>query len=88
MRSKFKKQFVFPIFLDYDDVEIGNPFGSHSGIHKMGCVYYTVAGLPPEYLSSLDNIFSAFLFHTQDRGYQSIPNKQMFSALLKELVSL
>lgn len=88
MRAKFKKQFVFPIFLYYDDVEMGNPLGSHSGIHKMGCVYYTVAGLPPEYLSSLDNIFPAFLFHTQDRGYQSIPNKQMFSALIKELVSL
>ncbi|XP_060846105.1 uncharacterized protein LOC132925756 [Rhopalosiphum padi] len=88
MRSKFKKQFVFPIFLYYDDVEMGNPLGSHSGIHKMGCVYYTVAGLPPEYLSSLDNIFPAFLFHTQDRGYQSIPNKQMFSALIKELESL
>lgn len=88
MRSKFKNQFVFPIFLYYDDVELGNPLGSHSGIHKMGCVYYTVPGLPPEYLSSLNNIFPAFLFHAQDRGYQSISNEQMFSALVKELVSL
>jgi len=45
-------------------------------------------GSPPQYLSSLDNIFPVFLFHTQDRGYESISNKQMFSALIKELVSL
>ncbi|CAI6352401.1 unnamed protein product [Macrosiphum euphorbiae] len=88
MRSKFRNEFVFPIFLYYDDVELGNPIGSHSGINKMGCVYYTVAGLLSEYLSSLDNIYPDILFHTQDRGYQSISNKHMFSALIKELVSL
>lgn len=88
IRSKFKKQLVFPIFLYYDDVEMGNPLRSHSGIHKMGRVYYTVAGLPPQYLSSLDNIFPAFLFYAQYRGYESISNKQMSSALIKELVSL
>lgn len=85
MRSKFKNQFVFPIFLYYDDVELGNGLVSHSGIHK---IYYTVAGLPPEYLTSLDNIFSAFLFHIQDRGYESISNKEMFSDFIKKLVSL
>lgn len=62
MKSKFKKQFVFPIFLYYDDVEMGNPLEFHSGIHKIGCIYYTVAGLPPQYLSSLDNIFLPFYF--------------------------
>ncbi|CAG9765762.1 unnamed protein product [Ceutorhynchus assimilis] len=28
-----------PIFLYYDDFEIGNPLGSHAGLHKLGVVY-------------------------------------------------
>lgn len=67
IKIKFKGKIVLPIFVYYDDVEIGNPLGSHSGIHKMGGVYYTIAALPPEYLSSLENIFTAYLFHSNDR---------------------
>lgn len=62
---------------------MGNPLGSHSGIHKIGCVYYTVPALPPEYLSSLENIFIAFLFHSEDRGIHKINNHDMFNALIK-----
>ncbi|XP_008189903.1 uncharacterized protein LOC103311874 [Acyrthosiphon pisum] len=66
---------------------MGNPLGSHSGVHKMGCVYYTIAGLPPEYLSSLDNIFTAYLFHSDDRG-NKFSNDQIFSSLVKEIIDL
>lgn len=59
----------------YDDVEVGNPLGSHSGIHKMGCIYYTIPAFPPEYLSTLDNIFAAFLFHSSDLGNSKFNNK-------------
>jgi len=86
--SKFPDKIVFPLFLYYDDAEMGNPLGSHSGVHKMGCVYYSVAALPPEYLSSLNNIFVAFLFHSADRGQSKINNKKMFAALIKELIDL
>ncbi|CAI6359734.1 unnamed protein product [Macrosiphum euphorbiae] len=65
-----------------------NPLGSHSGIHKIGCIYYTVAALPPEYLSSLNNIFTAFSFHSSDRGIIKVPNKIMFSRLINELIDL
>lgn len=85
MEIKFKGKTVLPIFLYYDDVEMGNPLGSHSGIHKLGCVYYTIAGLPSEYLSSLDNIFAAYLFHSNDRETK-FSNSQLFSALIKELL--
>lgn len=44
--KNFKDKIVFPIFLYYDDAEMGNPLGSHSGVHKMGCVYYTVPAFP------------------------------------------
>jgi len=87
MKLNFKGKTVFPIFLYYDDAEMGNPLGSHSGVHKMGCVYYTIAGLPPEYLSSLDNIFTAYLFHSDDRGKQ-FSNSQIFSSLIKEIIDL
>lgn len=67
---------------------MGNPLGSHSGINKMGCVYYTVPSLPPEYLSSLDNIFVSYLLHFQDRGTFKINNCDMYNALIKELINL
>lgn len=83
IKLRFINKTVFPIFLYYDVVEMGNPLGYHSGVHKMGCVYYRIVGFPPEYLSSLDNIFSAYLFHSDDRGTK-FSNNQIFSALVKE----
>lgn len=62
---------------------MGNPLGSHSGIHRMESVYYSVAAFPPEYLSSLNNISIAFLFHSSDRGHSQVSNKKMFAALIK-----
>lgn len=88
MRCNFSDKIVFPIYLYYDDVELGNPLGSHSGIHKMGCIYYSVAALPPEYLSALENIFIAFLFHSTDRGINKVTNEIMFSSLINELIDL
>jgi len=88
IKCKFFDKIVFPIFLYYDDAEMGNPLGSHSGIHKMGCVYYTVPAFPPEYLSSLDNIFPAFLFHSSDRGSSKFNNKTIFASLIKVLIDL
>ncbi|KAF0723633.1 Uncharacterized protein FWK35_00027468, partial [Aphis craccivora] len=88
IKCKFFDKIVFPIFLYYDDAEMGNPLGSHSGIHKMGCVYYTVPAFPPEYLSSLDNIFPAFLFHSSDRGSSKFDNKTIFASLIKVFIDL
>jgi len=88
MRRNFSDKIVFPIYLYYDDVELGNPLGSHSGIHKMGCIYYSVVAFPPEYLSALENIFIAFLFHSTDRGINKVTNEIMFSSLINELKDL
>jgi len=62
---------------------MGNPLGSHSGVHKIGCIYYTIPALPPEYLTSLENIFPAFLFHSSDRGAHKFDKKTMFSCPYK-----
>ncbi|KAF0712771.1 SAM domain-containing protein [Aphis craccivora] len=31
-----ESQIVLPIFLFFDDYEVGNPLGNHFGIHKLG----------------------------------------------------
>lgn len=88
IKKNFQDKIVFPIFIYYDDAEMGNPLGFHSGIHKMGCIYYTVPALPPEYLSSLENIFPAFIFHSSDRGVNKFDNTKMFSSLIRDLIDL
>lgn len=88
IRSSFTNKTVFPLFLYYDDCEMGNPLRSHSGIHKMGCVYFSVPVLLPEYLSSLENIFVAYLFHSDDRGTHKINNYKMYRALIDESIDL
>ena len=31
----------------YDDFETANPIGSKAGLHKLGCLYFTLRNLPP-----------------------------------------
>ena len=47
----------FPYILFYDEVETGNPLGSHRGVHKMGMIYVSLRCFPPHFYSRLSNIF-------------------------------
>ncbi|XP_022164877.1 uncharacterized protein LOC111029935, partial [Myzus persicae] len=78
-----KNQMVLPIFLFFDDYEVGNPLGSHSGIHKLGAVYLTVPCIPIHRQASLNNIFLTLLFHSSDR--QQFGNNIIFRPLIDEL---
>ncbi|CAI6359118.1 unnamed protein product [Macrosiphum euphorbiae] len=78
-----KNQIVLPIFLFFDDYEVGNPLGSHSGIHKLGAVYLTVPCIPIHRQASLNNIFLTLLFHSSDR--QKFGNNIIFRPLIDEL---
>lgn len=62
-----KEDIVFPLFVYFDDFEVNNPLGSHSG--KLGDVYVTVPCLPPECSSMLKNIFLVLLFESWTRPY-------------------
>ena len=62
--SKFKNALQIQIY--YDDFETSNPLGSKQGIHKLGCLYFTLRNLPPHLNSSLMNIHLISLFHSQD----------------------
>lgn len=61
--SKYFNKIVIPLILYFDDFETCNPFGSHAGIYKLVAVYFTIASVPPKYVSRLENIFLAMLFH-------------------------
>lgn len=76
-------QCVLPIFLFFDDYEVGNPLGSHSGDHILGAVYISIPCLPPHLQSTLKCIFLALLFHSTDR--QKFGNNVIFKPLIDEL---
>lgn len=76
-------QIVLPIFLFFDDYEVGNVLGNHSGIHKLGAVYISIPCIPPHRQSSLNTIFLALLFHSSDRV--KFENNIIFKPLINEL---
>ncbi|XP_060846411.1 uncharacterized protein LOC132926082 [Rhopalosiphum padi] len=66
-QEKHDSQCVLPIFLFFDDYEVGNSLGSHSGVHKLGAVCISIPCLPLHIQSTLKTIFLALLFHSTDR---------------------
>lgn len=66
------------IELYIDDVELTNPLGSHTGVHKLGFVYFKIKDLPVHLQSSLDSIFITNIHYYLDvekYGYQTILNE-------------
>lgn len=75
-----------PLILYFDDFESGNALGSHAGEYKLGAVYVSVATIPPDKSSRLENIFLAQLFYSKDRIM--FGNEVIFNKLIQELKSL
>ncbi len=61
-----QQRHALQILLYYDDFDTSNPLGSKKGIHRLGCVYFTLKNLPPKVNSVLMNIHFAALFYAQD----------------------
>jgi len=80
---KNPNKLLFPLFLYYDDFEVNDPLGSHAGSQKLGAVYISIPCLPSEIISSLENIFLALLFKTDDK--KSFGNFETFKNLIAEL---
>lgn len=74
---------VLPLYIDFDDLEVNNLVGSHAGIAKLCPVYVSLACLPPEYASCLENIFVTLMFHSIDR--EEFGNAKVFKCLVDEL---
>lgn len=51
-------------------------------MHKLGATYCRIACLPPEFQSSLENIFLVNLFHSSDKVFG---NSNIFRKVLHEL---
>lgn len=83
IKLKYKDREVFPLLLYSDDFEIGNPLGSHAGVYKICGVYISLACLPPEFASLLENIFLVQLCFSNDIKY--LGNERVFQYLLRDL---
>ena len=81
--KKVKNVIVLPLFLFYDELEVGNALGSHSGVNKFGAVYASIACLPPEIASRLNSILFSTLFYSEDKKKST--NKQVFRKLIDEI---
>ena len=57
-----------PFVLYFDEIECGNPLGSHRGVHKLGTVYFSFRCLPRHMYSKLKNIFVIALFPSTERN--------------------
>ena len=78
--------YIFPIDIYYDDLKIGNPLGSHAGIHKLGAIYASIPLLPITVSSQLHNIFVLALFHSKDLKFYGKPH--VFKRVIDDLISL
>ncbi|XP_053475799.1 uncharacterized protein LOC128605004 [Ictalurus furcatus] len=73
-----QQKHALQILLYYNDFETANPLGSKRGIHKLGCIYFTLKkkNLPPKCNSVLINVHLAALFYMEDLktyGFDVIP---------------
>lgn len=83
VKLKFPNKIVFPLYLFYDDFEPNNPLGSKSGIYKVGAVYISIASIPIQFASFLENIFLTQLNFSVDRVEYG--NKKIFSKIILQL---
>lgn len=66
----------------FDELEIDNPLGSHSGDHTLGDVYYNFPTLPKEFVSQLNNIFVGLVYESKNKVHG---NGVIFQHLIDEM---
>ncbi|XP_032458006.1 uncharacterized protein LOC116738689 [Nasonia vitripennis] len=92
MQGKFWKKnvindaintYILPLFVYYDDIEVGNALGSHSGTNKFGVTYVSIACLPANIASLLDSIIFSTIVRSEDM--KQCTNVSIFRKLITEL---
>ena len=84
--KRLERKDVLPFEIYFDDHEINNALGSHKGDHEIGRVYGSIACLPKEYSSMLENILFLQLHYTID--HKCLGNYPIFSHLIDQLIDL
>ena len=79
----FKNEIVLPLYLFFDDLEVGNALGSNAGKNKFGAIYISIACLPPQIASRLSSILFCALIRSADK--KNTTNKKIFSKIIDEL---
>lgn len=80
--KKLLNDIVLPLYIFYDELETGNPLGSHAGKNKFGAIYASIACLPPEIAARLSSIIFYGLIRAEEKKYTN--NKNVFSRLIDE----
>ncbi|CAD6229255.1 GSCOCG00012098001-RA-CDS, partial [Cotesia congregata] len=86
IKRKGNKDIVLPLIAFYDNLETGNPLRSHSRINKLGAVHTSIATVPPNMSSKLENICLTELFYSNDRV--TFCNALIFKKLIIDLKEL
>lgn len=81
--QKFNDDIVLPLYVFFDELEVGNPLGSHKGSNKFSAVYVSIASLPPRLASRLHSILFSTLLHSSDK--KLCGNEKTFKLLIEEL---
>jgi len=82
----YTDKILIPFFLYFYAFETNYPFGSHAGIQKLGAIYVSLPGCPPEFPSKLENIFMILLFDTTDKKLAG--NRKLFKHIILEINDL
>lgn len=69
-----------------DDIEVINPLGANSGIHKLCMYYFSILNLPPELLTHTSHIHLLAVAVVQD--VKSIGHNAVLSPFVKDLQDL
>lgn len=82
--KKFGSEKLYvPLFMFFDDVELGNCLGAHAGSNKIGAVYFSIVGFPSYISSKLNNILVNTIFYSKDRTENG--NAKVFHKVVNEL---
>lgn len=78
-----KDKFLVPLFMYFDDIEVGNTLGSHAGKNKLGAVYFSIPCFPTYITAKLNNIIVNGIFFSKDR--ETYGNPPVFHKVVGEL---
>lgn len=82
-QPQFVDETVLPLYIFFDDLEVGNVLGSHNGSNKFGIIYASIASLPPRIASRLNSILFSTIFYSEDKKKSN--NETVFKSLIDEL---